>query len=67
MTGALGRIVAAAFAAMDDDDWERLKLCSSPPCRWAYFDRSRNHSSRWCSMASCGNRAKARRFRTKSA
>lgn len=67
VTGALGRIVAAAFAAMDDDDWERLKLCSSPTCRWAYFDRSRNHSSRWCSMASCGNRAKARRFRTKSA
>ena len=63
VTGALGRIVAAAFAAMDDEDWGRLKLCSSPTCRWAYFDRSRNHSSRWCTMATCGNRAKARRFR----
>ena len=63
VTGALGRIVAAAFAAMEDEDWGRLKLCSSPTCRWAYFDRSRNHSSRWCTMASCGNRAKAKRFR----
>jgi len=63
VTGALGRIVAAAFAAMDDEDWGRLKLCSSPTCRWAYFDRSRNYSSRWCTMASCGNRAKAKRFR----
>ena len=67
VTGALGRIVAAAFAAMADEDWGRLKLCSSATCRWAFFDRSRNHSSHWCTMASCGNRAKARRFRTKTA
>lgn len=67
VTGALGRIVAATFAAMEDDDWARLKLCGSPTCRWAFFDRSRNHSSRWCTMASCGNRAKARRFRAQHA
>jgi predicted RNA-binding Zn ribbon-like protein len=66
VTGALGRIVAAAFAAMADDDWTRLKLCSSQTCRWAFFDRSRNHSSRWCTMASCGNREKARRFRAQA-
>ena len=63
VTGGLGRIVAAAYTAMDSDDWSRLKLCGSPTCRWAFFDRSRNHSSRWCTMASCGNREKARRFR----
>jgi predicted RNA-binding Zn ribbon-like protein len=63
VTGALGRIVAAAFTAMADADWARLKLCGSPTCRWAFFDRSRNHSSRWCTMATCGNRAKAKRFR----
>ena len=67
VTGALGRIVAAAFAAMEGEDWSRLKLCGSPTCRWAFFDRSRNHSSRWCTMASCGNRAKARRFREQHA
>ena len=67
VTGALGRIVAAAFAAMADDDWARLKLCGSQTCRWAFFDRSRNHSSRWCTMASCGNREKARRFRREHA
>lgn len=63
VTGALGRIVAAAFTAMADDGWTHLKLCGSPTCRWAFFDRSRNHSSRWCTMATCGNRAKAKRFR----
>jgi len=63
VVGAMGRIVAAVFAAMAEPDWDRLKLCSSATCRWAFYDRSRNHSSRWCTMASCGNREKARRFR----
>jgi predicted RNA-binding Zn ribbon-like protein len=64
VVGALGRIVAAVYSAMADPDWRRLKLCGSSTCRWAFYDRSKNHSSRWCTMASCGNREKARRFRT---
>ena len=63
VVGAMGRLVAAVFAAMAEDDWARLKLCSSGACRWAFYDRSRNRSSRWCTMALCGNREKARRFR----
>lgn len=62
-TGAMGRLVATLYAAMQDADWHRLKLCSASDCRWAFFDRSKNQSSRWCTMASCGNREKARRFR----
>lgn len=65
--GALGRLVVTLYAAMQDEDWERLKLCGSDSCRWVFYDRSKNHSSRWCTMASCGNRAKARRFRQKRA
>jgi predicted RNA-binding Zn ribbon-like protein len=64
--GALGRIVAAVFAAMNEDDWTRLKLCGSSTCRWAFYDQSRNRSSRWCRMASCGNRQKAKRFRERA-
>jgi predicted RNA-binding Zn ribbon-like protein len=64
--GALGRIVAAVYAAMNEDDWTRLKLCGSSTCRWAFYDQSRNRSSRWCRMASCGNRQKARRFRERT-
>ncbi|TAN31413.1 hypothetical protein EPN29_13370 [bacterium] len=66
VVGAIGRIVAAVYTAMEGEDWSRLKLCESPPCRWAFYDRSRNHSSRWCTMASCGNRMKAKRFRSRS-
>ena len=66
VAGAMGRMVAALFAAMADEGWTRLKLCGSSTCRWAYYDRSRNQSSRWCTMASCGNRQKARRFRQRA-
>ena len=65
--GAMGRLVASLYSAMQDDDWNKLKLCSDDGCRWAFFDRSKNHSSRWCTMETCGNRAKARRFRQKRA
>ena len=65
--GAIGRLVSSLYAAMQQEDWGRLKLCGSGTCRWAFYDRSKNHSSRWCKMASCGNREKARRFRQKHA
>ena len=63
--GAMGRLVASLYSAMQDENWSRLKLCTDDSCRWVFFDQSKNHSSRWCSMESCGNRAKARRFRQK--
>jgi predicted RNA-binding Zn ribbon-like protein len=63
--GAMGRLVASLYSAMQDESWDRLKLCTDDSCRWVFFDRSKNHASRWCSMESCGNRAKARRFRQK--
>jgi predicted RNA-binding Zn ribbon-like protein len=30
-------------------------------CGFLFLDTSKNHSRRWCSMESCGNRAKAKR------
>lgn len=66
VAGAMGRLVAAVFTAMGEEDWPRLRLCDSATCRWVFYDQSRNHSSRWCAMASCGNRAKAKRFRERT-
>ena len=57
--GALGRVVAAAFAAMLDGSWARLKACPRDVCGWAFYDRSSNASATWCSMAVCGGRVKA--------
>ncbi|MEU6193179.1 CGNR zinc finger domain-containing protein [Streptomyces sp. NPDC047061] len=39
----------------------RLRPCANPECRLFLVDRSRTNQARWCSMAVCGNRMKARR------
>lgn len=44
---------------------ERVKICPADDCRWAFYDASRNGSRQWCSMAVCGNRAKARAHRAR--
>lgn len=61
--GAHGRLLSIVAEAMRTGSWARLKACRSDDCRWAFFDGSKNHSRAWCSMAVCGNRAKARAFR----
>jgi predicted RNA-binding Zn ribbon-like protein len=61
--GALGRIVAVAFLADLQGAWEGLKECAGDDCNAVFFDRSKNHSGRWCSMSTCGNRAKVRAWR----
>ncbi len=57
--GAIGRLLAIAFAAMLDGSWRRLKACPGHRCGWAFYDRSTNASATWCSMQVCGGRAKA--------
>ncbi len=43
----------------------RLRHCAAPDCSWLFLDTTKNGSRHWCSMRGCGNRAKARRFRTR--
>lgn len=57
---ALGAVLAIAARAMTDGSWTRLKMCPGEECGWVFYDYSRNGSGRWCSMAVCGGRAKAR-------
>ncbi len=61
--GAIGHLLAIAHAAITEGTWSRLKICRSDTCAWAFYDTSRNRSGKWCSMAVCGNRAKARTYR----
>lgn len=62
---ALARILLVAHEAMADGTWARLKACRQHTCGWAFYDSSKNHSAAWCSMRVCGNRQKARRYRTR--
>jgi predicted RNA-binding Zn ribbon-like protein len=61
--GALASILAIVAASAEQGTWERLKACPRDCCLWAFYDKSKNHSKRWCSMESCGNVEKARAFR----
>lgn len=63
IAGALGGILSAVARAQAVGNWTRLKVCSMDTCQWAFYDRSKNRSGRWCSMGVCGNRAKTRSYR----
>ena len=54
-----GETLVAAEAA-------RLKSCASPECGWVFLDTTRGNRRRWCDMADCGNRVKARRHYLKA-
>jgi predicted RNA-binding Zn ribbon-like protein len=39
-----------------------IRRCANPKCRLFFYDDSRTHRRRWCSMAACGNRHKVAAF-----
>jgi predicted RNA-binding Zn ribbon-like protein len=63
--GALATVLASIALAKAHGTWGRLKVCSADTCQWAFYDRSKNRSGRWCSMRVCGNRTKTRTYRSR--
>lgn len=61
LAAPLRPIVRSAAELLTGDDLARVRECDGADCTWLFLDQSRNRSRRWCSMESCGNRAKARR------
>jgi len=41
---------------------DHIRKCERPDCILYFYDTTKNHRRRWCSMAVCGNRAKATKF-----
>jgi len=39
-----------------------LRCCANPKCGLLFYDASRTHQRRWCSMTRCGNRHKVAAF-----
>jgi predicted RNA-binding Zn ribbon-like protein len=62
----LGPIVRSAIELLTSSDVGRVRVCAGDGCGWLFLDSSRTHRRRWCSMAICGNRAKAKRSRLRS-
>ena len=60
---ALARVTEPLVQELASGNPDRLRVCANDMCRWVFYDESRAGKRRWCSMASCGNRAKAARHR----
>jgi predicted RNA-binding Zn ribbon-like protein len=62
LTRMLWPILRSTAELLTSDELKRIGECADDRgCGYLFYDGSRNHSRRWCSMESCGNRAKARR------
>jgi predicted RNA-binding Zn ribbon-like protein len=55
----LAPVAAAAAALLADPARPPLRRCAGRGCVLFFLDTSRRGARRWCSMATCGNRAKA--------
>lgn len=53
--------ISALSVLGDPRELGRIKMCPGTDCGWLFIDESRNGRRRWCSMETCGNRAKAAR------
>ncbi len=62
---ALARLAEPIVHEISGGHPERLRICDNDTCRWIFYDGSPTGRRRWCSMASCGNRAKAARHRAR--
>lgn len=57
-----GLLAASAISILADPrERGRLKMCPGDNCGWLFIDETKNSRRTWCSMESCGNRAKAAR------
>jgi predicted RNA-binding Zn ribbon-like protein len=46
-------------------DFRLIRACQGSNCTLVFYDRTKAHRRRWCSMAACGNRAKAATHRAR--
>jgi predicted RNA-binding Zn ribbon-like protein len=58
------RLAVAAVDLLRSAELSLLRACplEEGGCGWLFLDRSRGHTRRWCVMADCGTKAKARRL-----
>jgi predicted RNA-binding Zn ribbon-like protein len=60
-------LVDAAADLICNYDFQLIRSCEGSACCLMFLDRTKGHARRWCSMAVCGNRAKAESHRARTA
>jgi predicted RNA-binding Zn ribbon-like protein len=58
-------IAEAAADLICNQDFRLIRSCEGSACTLVFLDRTKAHGRRWCSMAVCGNRAKAAAHRAR--
>jgi predicted RNA-binding Zn ribbon-like protein len=59
----LSPIAHAAARLLVDTDFNLVRQCEGAACVLWFYDSTKAHRRRWCSMATCGNRHKVEAFR----
>jgi predicted RNA-binding Zn ribbon-like protein len=58
----LAAIARSAAELLVEGPGAPIRRCANPACRLFFYDDSRTHRRRWCSMKVCGNRHKVSAF-----
>jgi predicted RNA-binding Zn ribbon-like protein len=63
----LAPVAEAAADLLCHADLSLVRRCGNLPCLRYFYDLSKNHARRWCSMAVCGNRTKVAAYHRRAA
>ena len=59
----MANLTSAFVDSLMAHEHDRLKICRNEDCRWVFIDVTKGNVRRWCSNATCGNRARVRKAR----
>ena len=59
----LAPLAESATDLLINGDFSLVRRCESEECVLWFYDRTKSHHRRWCSMATCGNRHKVAEYR----
>ena len=59
----LAPLAESAADLLAHGDFSLVRRCESADCVLWFYDRTKSHHRRWCSMAACGNRHKVAEYR----
>jgi predicted RNA-binding Zn ribbon-like protein len=63
---AVSEVARDAIDLIASTDLGRVRECAADDCARIFLDQSRPGTRRWCSMQTCGNRAKVRSHRARA-
>ncbi len=59
----LAPLAESAADLLTHGDFSLVRRCESDQCVLWFYDQTKSHHRRWCSMATCGNRHKVAEYR----